>query len=157
MDTLLQVIIIALATAAISTTTSMGSIFEPMRVFVEKRSKWLGKLARCPYCTGHWVAIIFTAIYQPLLIQKYVVADFIVTVFVIVALASLVSGAIMKVIPFHSAEAEASDTADERVEQLFTALETARAKIIEQQRIIQKLAPSGRGGSNAPDTGTPSV
>lgn len=91
------------------------------------------------------------------LIQKYVVADFIVTVFVIVALASLVSGAIMKVIPFHSAEAEASDTADERVEQLFTALETARAKIIEQQRIIQKLAPSGRGGSNAPDTGTPSV
>ncbi|MBI4415235.1 MAG: DUF1360 domain-containing protein [Candidatus Kerfeldbacteria bacterium] len=94
------VIILALATAAISVTMAKARIFASAREWIAARNGWLGELAACSYCTSHWVAIALVAVYRPVLVRQWIVIDLFVSVFVVVALASLVSGAISRLIPF---------------------------------------------------------
>lgn len=77
MDTneMYQVLVLSLATAAISVTVSRAQIFATFRTLVAEKSTWAGKLISCYYCTSHWVAIVFVLIYRPVLISRFYVVD----------------------------------------------------------------------------------
>lgn len=98
MDTneMYQVLVLSLATAAISVTISRAQIFATFRAFVAEKSSWAGKLISCYYCTSHWVAIAFVLIYRPVLISRFFVIDLFVSTFSIVCIAALVGGIIIK-------------------------------------------------------------
>lgn len=99
---LYQIIVLALATAAISVTTSKSRLFASAREWSAKKSTWLGELVSCSYCTSHWVAIALVVIYQPVAVSQWIVIDLIVSVFVIVAIAAIVSGVVIKLTPFRA-------------------------------------------------------
>lgn len=101
---LYQVAILALATAAVSVTTSKSRVFASAREWIASRNNWLGELVSCSYCTSHWVAIVLVAIYRPVLISQWIVIDLLVSVFGVVAIAAVVSGVIMKLNPFRGAD-----------------------------------------------------
>lgn len=134
---LLQVVVLALATAAISLTAAKGRIFAPVRTSISIRSEWLGKLASCPYCTSHWVAIALVAIYRPVLIPHWIILDLILSVFVTVAISAVVSGMIQWLSSSHS-EMMQEDSSEE-IEQLRAALQVARDKLVEQADLIKQL------------------
>jgi hypothetical protein len=97
---LYQIIILSLATGAIAVTISKAQVFASTREWIMKHNTWLGRLVSCSYCTSHWVAIFFVICYRPALIQRWIVLDLIVSVFVIVTLAAIVSGVISKLTHF---------------------------------------------------------
>jgi hypothetical protein len=91
-----QVLVLSLATAAISVTVSRAQIFATFRTLIAEKSTWAGKLISCYYCTSHWVAIVFVLIYRPVLISRFYVVDLFVSTFSIVCIAALVGGIIIK-------------------------------------------------------------
>lgn len=60
---------------------------------------------------SHWVAIALVAIYRPVLISQWIVIDLLVSVFGVVAIAAIISGVIINLIPFRGA-GDMSRTAD---------------------------------------------
>lgn len=126
-------LVLVLATSAISLTITKGSIFENLREQVIERSQWFGKLVSCPYCTSHWVSFILVAIYQPRLVSSWWPFDLLVSAFAIVALAAPVSWVV-----YHSFTGMAK-TNEEEVEQLREALQIARDKLAEQAATIRSL------------------
>jgi len=98
---LYQVAVLALATAAISVTTSKARVFASTRRWIASRSDWFGDLVTCTYCTSHWMAIAFIAIYRPVIFHQWMVIDLIVSMFTTVALSAIISGVIIKLNPFH--------------------------------------------------------
>lgn len=121
---------LALATAAISTTISRAHVFASPREWIASRSTWLGELVSCSYCTSHWVAMTLVAIYRPVLITQWIIADLLVSMFAVVAIAAIVSGVITKLNPFPSR----NDELRSEVAQLKGALQLARTKLVEQAR-----------------------
>ena len=99
---LFRVFVLALATSAISVTISKAKVFEALRYWIAKRNKWFGELVSCSYCTSHWVAIAFVAIYRPRPIHQFFLIDIIVSVFVIVIFSAIVSGLVMRLLQFHT-------------------------------------------------------
>lgn len=85
-------LVLALATAAISVSFTQGSVFEGLRQWIATKNALMGELSRCFFCLSHWVAFSGVAIYQPRPLQAWVPADFVVSAFVVVALATLLSG-----------------------------------------------------------------
>lgn len=134
-----QVVVLALATAAISTTISKGGIFASAREWIFERNEWLGKLVSCSYCTSHWVAMALVAFYRPVLVQQWLIADLVISVFSVVAISAIISGLIIKLIPFQQPQSAEDEIDEEEVEQLRVALQTARDKIVEQSRTIKEL------------------
>jgi hypothetical protein len=51
-----QVVWLSLVTASVAFCLSETTVFAGLREWVKGRSVWLGKLAGCGYCLGHWVA-----------------------------------------------------------------------------------------------------
>lgn len=93
---LYQIIALALATAAISVTISKAVIFASLREWIEEHNSWFGELINCHYCTSHWVAMAFVAMYRPVFIQLWIGIDLIVSLFCVVAISAIVSGVIIK-------------------------------------------------------------
>jgi hypothetical protein len=85
-------LMLALATSAISISFTQGSLFEALRKWIATKSTLLGELARCFFCLSHWVAFAGVAIYRPRPVQVWLPADLVVSAFIIVALAALISG-----------------------------------------------------------------
>lgn len=54
-----------LAVSACSITLSRSHMMEPYRKIMELTHDELGYLARCHYCTSHWVAAAVVAVYRP--------------------------------------------------------------------------------------------
>lgn len=106
---LYQVVVLAMAVAAIAVTTSKSRMFAPMREWLAERNSMLGELASCNYCTSHWLAIVFVAIYRPVLVPELFLVDLVVSVFVMVAIAAVVSGVIIKLNPSQGTSAYAFD------------------------------------------------
>jgi len=48
---------LSLVTASLAFTLYEMKLFAGLREWVKGRSVWLGKLACCGYCLGHWVAL----------------------------------------------------------------------------------------------------
>lgn len=78
---LMAVVMLSVATAAISMTLTKAAVFKPMRKWLAARSKWLGKLFSCPYCASHWVATGLVLVYPPAIPLP-------LAIFVVVTLAS---------------------------------------------------------------------
>lgn len=134
---LCQIAVLSLATAAISVTISKARVFASARQWVAERNKWLGELLSCSYCTSHWVAIAFVAIYCPVIIAQGNIVDLIVAVFTVVAMAAVVSGVIIKLNPFQNGEADGN--IGEEVKKLREALQVARSIIVDQKAAIEAL------------------
>jgi hypothetical protein len=88
----LKIIILGAATGAISMTISKSKLFKPLRDLIPRRNAFLAFLddgLACPYCTSHWIAFLLTLVYFPKpLPHTWVGVDFLVSMMVIVALAS---------------------------------------------------------------------
>jgi hypothetical protein len=97
---LYQVVVLALAIAAISVTTAKSRIFASARSWINERNEWLGELASCQYCTSHWLALVFVAIYRPVIIKQWIIVDLLVSLFSMVAIAAVISGLIIKLATF---------------------------------------------------------
>lgn len=87
----LTVLYLSIATGAISMTVAKAKIFAPVRAFVTQHTAFIGGGLSCPYCVSHWVAFFFVCLYRPYLVHGYFVVDFVVSMMVIVALASATS------------------------------------------------------------------
>jgi hypothetical protein len=66
---LFHVIVLGVATGAISLVLTKSKMFEPMHAWLEKHNTFLSNLLDCPWCTSHWVALFFVLIYRPLLLD----------------------------------------------------------------------------------------
>jgi hypothetical protein len=84
--------VIAAAAAAISMSFTQGTMFEPLRKWIASQNTLLGELASCFFCLSHWVAIAGVLIYQPRPVRIVLAVDLIVSTFVVVALATVISG-----------------------------------------------------------------
>jgi len=67
-------------------------MFEPLRSWIASKNVLLGELSRCFFCLSHWVAFAAIAIYRPRPLQIWWPADLLVAAFVVIALATLISG-----------------------------------------------------------------
>lgn len=87
--------ILGLAVGSISMTLSKSKAFRSARKAVRDRSKWLGDLASCPYCTSHWVSAGFALFLRPE-ITGSPIADFVLAMFATVTLSAVSCGLIFK-------------------------------------------------------------
>lgn len=136
MNELLQILFLSLATAAISVTITKAKVFASMRNWVGARSQWLGSLVTCTYCTSHWVAIGFVAIYQPILFPKLFLVDLIASVFAIVAVSSFLATIIAKLM---LSPTPPSTDLQLEVAQLKQSLANAQKALIQQAKVIEEL------------------
>lgn len=83
-----QVLLLSLVTASVAFTLCETTLFAGLRDWVRGRSAWLGKLAGCGYCLGHWVALGLVVIYRPRLFQGWWLLDYILTALAIAWLAA---------------------------------------------------------------------
>ena len=80
--------LLSLVTASAAFTLCETTVFAGLRDRVKSRSVWLGKLACCGYCLGHWVAFVLVAIYRPRLFQAWWFLDYFFTALIISWLAA---------------------------------------------------------------------
>jgi hypothetical protein len=77
------VIWLSILTASVSFTVTETKLFSPLRVWITRQSNFLGHLINCGYCTGHWIAFILVAAYQPRLFHIHGLTDYFFTALVI--------------------------------------------------------------------------
>lgn len=79
-----EIILLSIVNASVSFTITETKLFEPFRLWLEKKSQFLGKLFTCGYCLGHWVAFFLVVIYQPRLFTSIImIIDYFFTALVI--------------------------------------------------------------------------
>lgn len=83
-----QVVLLSLVTASVALILSETAVFAGMRERAKTWNPWLGKLASCGYCLGHWVAFGLVAIYRPRLFQAWWLLDYFLTALAIAWLAA---------------------------------------------------------------------
>ncbi len=83
-----QVALLSLATAALAFTVCETTLFAGLRAWATGRNAWLGKLAGCGYCLGHWIALGLVAIYRPRLFEAWWPLDYFLTAVCIAWLAA---------------------------------------------------------------------
>jgi hypothetical protein len=89
--------VLALAISTASLTITRSGVFAWARRAVKRHSAFFGELIECPYCTSHWLALAAVLIYQPRVTDAGVlVLDLFVSVLVLVALSSLISGLVYR-------------------------------------------------------------
>lgn len=90
MNNLFNLVFLGIATGAISMVVSRSAILNAFHAWVEKRSVFLEDLLSCPWCVSHWIALIFTIIYRPLIVTSWFVpVDYFVTVMVMTVIAAI--------------------------------------------------------------------
>jgi hypothetical protein len=151
-NNIVNLVLIALAVSAISITLTRGKIFRKQRLAIRKHSEWLYNLLSCPYCTSHWISLL-ALLPLPLahLLDVYhnVAFDFALTLFVVIAMAAVISGTILRLIPFGPDDAtdykkkfetlqgmynhleEANHALTKKMQQQSQALEAAREHLIQ--------------------------
>lgn len=97
-DAFAQVLVMSMAVSVMSLTITRSRIFHEFREWVKSKNDYLGDLVSCFYCTSHWLAIGFTTFYKPQILNLWIGADLVLSMFVMVAGATLVSGAIQKLV-----------------------------------------------------------
>jgi len=94
MNTLWQILALALAVSAVSTTISLSSLFGPLRRWAVARSLYVGTLVSCAYCSSHWIAFFAVAWYHPRVFDGWWLANYVVVVFAVIAIANVITGII---------------------------------------------------------------
>jgi hypothetical protein len=100
MTTIFNVVILAIATSVISVTITRARVFREFRMFLDGKNEWIHSLFTCSYCMSHWVAAALVIAYDVRLIHMWAPRDILVTIFVVVGLATLVSALIQRVNAF---------------------------------------------------------
>lgn len=101
-DRLIVLVVLSFAISAISMTISKSKLFEGFREWIGEQSGWLGELFNCPYCTSHWVTLLFVILFKPEVVAVawrvpgMFLFNYVVSGFAIVALASFWSGIIYR-------------------------------------------------------------
>jgi len=86
----LDVLVLALVVSTMSVTMGKARVFRGLRATAAGWGDWWGALFHCPYCLSHWIALALVLVYRPRVIDGPMpVLDEIVSLFVIVALASV--------------------------------------------------------------------
>jgi len=93
LEFILKILIISLATAAISYTVTKSNIFLPIR----KKKNWY--ILQCPYCLSHWVSFIFV-IFSGLKLFDNLFFDIIIFTFAVITLSSIFIGKIYNTYEF---------------------------------------------------------
>jgi hypothetical protein len=106
---MLTLVLLALATSAISLTLTKSHITEHLRSWVKTKSLFWGKFAGCAYCVSHWVAFALVAWVGPewlafAFVEYNVVVNFIVLSFSIVAISTIITGLGMRALYIHERE-----------------------------------------------------
>jgi len=57
-----ELLFFMLASVGVTVVISISSIFEPIRLFIQSRSSFLGELITCPMCTGFWSGLLISLI-----------------------------------------------------------------------------------------------
>lgn len=92
-----MVIILSLVVSTVSVTITKMKIFTWLRKLAKKVHSKVGELFLCPYCLSHWVTLFFVLIYRPrIIVADFFLLDYIVTGFLIVAIANIISLVICK-------------------------------------------------------------
>jgi hypothetical protein len=87
---LYDVLVLGVATGAISMLITKASIFNKAHEWLEKCSPFLDEMLSCPWCTSHWVALFFTLVYRPRLINPvWLPVDWLVTLMAMVFVAAV--------------------------------------------------------------------
>lgn len=95
-QSLTAIVALALAVSAVSVTVAKTKITMPLRKWVKGKSAWLHSLVSCPYCLSHWLSFAAVLIYRPTLVHFFAPLDWLVSAFVIVALAAFSTGLIIR-------------------------------------------------------------
>lgn len=94
---MLTALVLAIAAGTAATTITKAKAFQWLRLALKARSKWLGYLVSCPYCTSHWLVFALQAVYQLRLVQSsFAVVDVVVSSFVVIGAAAFVSWALRR-------------------------------------------------------------
>jgi hypothetical protein len=97
-DAMYHVILIGIATGAISLFISKSALLNSFHKWLEARSLFLENMLSCPWCTSHWVGAFFLLVYQPRLIGSgnllLTPIDWLVTLMVVVTIAAITAGII---------------------------------------------------------------
>lgn len=84
-----EVVALGAATASISWTCTIASVFAGVREKVAARSEWLGEMLACPYCFGHYVAYALVGATGVRLGLGVPIVDFLVTSFSVITAMAL--------------------------------------------------------------------
>lgn len=88
-------LVIAVAVAAAALTITRATVFKPLRLWIKGKNAFIGELFSCPYCMSHWISLIAVLVLKPRIVVSDVpIADYIVSIFFIVAVASATASAI---------------------------------------------------------------
>jgi hypothetical protein len=106
---MLTLVLLALATSAISLTLTKSHITEHLRSWVKSKSLFWGKFAGCAYCVSHWVSFALVLWVGPEWLAFTVVpyapiANFVILAFAIVALSTIITGLGMRALYIHERE-----------------------------------------------------
>lgn len=97
LESLWNCVVLALVVSGTSYTITMTDIFEPLRTFFARKSKWLGKLFSCFHCLSHWITFLLVALYRPQVIPgDFALLNLAVTAFFIIQLATYFTGFVFK-------------------------------------------------------------
>jgi hypothetical protein len=133
----LRLLVLALATSAISVTITRSGVFLGPRTFIADRSKWFGEMAHCPYCMSHWVSLVLMWWYGlRTLPQTHWSVDLLVTALAVVAVASFFTLLVM--LSYKYAALAAGSTSQD-AKMLRDGLVKARSVIAKQQTRIKEL------------------
>lgn len=69
MTTLINIILFAVTCYGISFIISQEKIFNFLRVFIQKKNKFLGNLITCPYCLSVWTGFFMAFVWPQALIE----------------------------------------------------------------------------------------
>lgn len=89
MHEIMKVLWLGIATGAISMVISKSALLNKFHDWLEPRAPFLEEMLSCPWCTSHWVALFFTLIYHPLLIDGFFPIDYLVSIMVMVVIAAV--------------------------------------------------------------------
>ena len=81
-------LILSCITASISFTFAETKICEPLRKWLQKRTRFFGQLFSCGYCLGHWMAFGLVALYQPRVVHGWAPLDYVLTALIVAWLAA---------------------------------------------------------------------
>ena len=87
-DLMDQIFWLSVITASLAFTITETKLFLFFREWVTRWSTFFGKLVHCGYCTGHWIAFVVVAVFQPLLFETWWLLDYFLTSLAIAWLAA---------------------------------------------------------------------
>lgn len=144
---LLALAFLALAVSVVSLTIAKTKAFAAIREKIAEKSDWLGYLFSCPYCLSHWISFLVVAVYRPITVSSGIIlADLAVSIFVIVALATVSSWVIYRAYKGLVDDVLGTDYEElvQENETFRSTLQLAREKLAEQVERIQDLTGTAK-------------